>query len=192
MTGGLGTLIGLVQMLQQLDDPAVIGPATAVASLNPKTAATALALRRGSSGSERWLEARAAGGLGRGFAARGFRTDAALASDADATGASAGGGNVDYYSVKPAKGKNRWRRARKKAAFIKEQARAHRENKTARAEEREAERLQRWREQAEAARAWRAMRDAEAVNRAEAALREMGDGDGDRGRGDAAPGETRA
>ena len=171
---------------------AALEASTAVASLNPKTAATTLALRRGSSGSERWLEARAAGGLGRGFAARGFRTDAALASDADATGASAGGGNVDYYSVKPAKGKNRWRRARKKAAFIKEQARAHRENKTARAEEREAERLQRWREQAEAARAWRAMRDAEAVNRAEAALREMGDGDGDRGRGDAAPGETRA
>ena len=74
---------------------------------NPRTAAATLALRRGSSGSERWLEARAAGGLGRGFAARGFRTDAALASDADATGASAGGGNVDYYSVKPAKGKNR-------------------------------------------------------------------------------------
>ena len=171
---------------------AALEASTAVASLNPKTAATTLALRRGSSGSERWLEARAAGGLGRGFAARGFRTDAALASDADATGASAGGGNVDYYSVKPAKGKNRWRRARKKAAFIKEQARAHRENKTARAEEREAERLQRWREQAEAARAWRAMRDAEAVNRAEAALREMGDGDGDRGRGGAAPGETRA
>ena len=171
---------------------AALEASTAVASLNPKTAATTLALRRGSSGSERWLEARAAGGLGRGLAARGFRTDAALASDADATGASAGGGNVDYYSVKPAKGKNRWRRARKKAAFIKEQARAHRENKTARAEEREAERLQRWREQAEAARAWRAMREAEAVNRAEAALREIGDGDGDRGRGDAAPGETRA
>ena len=99
---------------------------------------------------------------------------------------------MDYYSVKPAKGKNRWRRARKKAAFIKEQARAHRENKTARAEEREAERLQRWREQAEAARAWRAMREAEAVNRAEAALREIVGGGGDGDAGDAAPGETRA
>jgi flagellar motor component MotA len=33
VTGGLGTLIGLVQMLQQMDDPAAIGPATAVASL---------------------------------------------------------------------------------------------------------------------------------------------------------------
>ena len=170
---------------------AALEASTAVASLNPRTAAATLALRRGSSGSERWLEARAAGGLGRGFAARGFRTDAALASDADATGASAGGGNVDYYSVKPAKGKNRWRRARKKAAFIKEQARAHRENKTARAEEREAERLQRWREQAEAARAWKAMREAEAVDRAERALRQIGGGDGDGSRVDAAPGEKR-
>ena len=33
VTGGLGTLIGLVQMLQQLDDPAAIGPAAAVALL---------------------------------------------------------------------------------------------------------------------------------------------------------------
>ncbi len=33
VTGGLGTLIGLVQLLQQLDDPGVIGPSTAVALL---------------------------------------------------------------------------------------------------------------------------------------------------------------
>ena len=80
---------------------------------------------------------------------------------------------MDYYSVKPTRGKNRWRRARAKAAFIKTQAREHRENKTMRAEEREAKRLQRWRENADAARAWKARKEAEAVERAESALRRL-------------------
>ena len=80
---------------------------TAVASLgaNPSygSSATRGFTHRGS-GSERWLAACATQGLGRGFAARGFRTQAAVASDAsDASDASnaASGGNVDYYSVKP-------------------------------------------------------------------------------------------
>ena len=158
---------------------------TAVASLsaNPSygSSATRGFTHRGS-GSERWLAACATQGLGRGFAARGFRTHVAVASDAsDASDASnaASGGNVDYYSVKPTRGKNRWRRARAKAAFIKTQAREHRENKTMRAEEREAKRLQRWRENADAARAWKARKEAEAVERAESALRQFNELDGD-------------
>jgi hypothetical protein len=86
---------------------------------------------------------------------------------------------VDYYSVKPTRGKNRWRRARAKAAFIKTQAREHRENKTMRAEEREAKRLQRWRENADAARAWKARKEAEAVELAESALRQLNELDAD-------------
>ena len=155
---------------------------TAVASLgaNPSygSSATRGFTHRGS-GSERWLAACA---THQGFAARGFRTHAAVASDAsDASDApdAASGGNVDYYSVKPTRGKNRWRRARAKAAFIKTQAREHRENKTMRAEEREAKRLQRWRENADAARAWKARKEAEAVDRAESALRQLNEPDGD-------------
>lgn len=152
---------------------------TAVASIgaNPSygSSATRGFTHRGS-GSERWLAACATQGLSRGFAARGFRTHAAVASDASNA---ASGGNVDYYSVKPTRGKNRWRRARAKAAFIKTQAREHRENKTMRAEEREAKRLQRWRENADAARAWKARKEAEAVERAESALRQLNELDGD-------------
>ena len=149
---------------------------TAVASLgaNPSygSSATRGFTHRGS-GSERWLAACA---THQGFAARGFRTHAAVESDASNA---ASGGNVDYYSVKPTRGKNRWRRARAKAAFIKTQAREHRENKTMRAEEREAKRLQRWRENADAARAWKARKEAEAVDRAESALRQLNEPDGD-------------
>jgi hypothetical protein len=48
-----------------------------------------------------------------------------------------------------------------------------------RAEEREAKRLQRWRENADAARAWKARKEAEAVDRAESALRQLNELDGD-------------
>ena len=48
-----------------------------------------------------------------------------------------------------------------------------------RAEEREAKRLQRWRENADAARAWKARKEAEAVELAESALRRLNELDGD-------------
>ena len=60
---------------------------------------------------------------------------------------------------KPAKGVNAWKRARKKAAFIKAQAKTHRENRTARANEREERRLERWRTLAANQRAWNAARE---------------------------------
>ena len=55
---------------------------------------------------------------------------------------------------KPRKGINAWKRARKKAAFIKANASAHRENRKARAAEREQKRLERWRDLAATQRAW--------------------------------------
>ena len=60
---------------------------------------------------------------------------------------------------KPAKGVNAWKRARKKAAFIKAQAKTHRENRAARAKEREERRLERWRTLAANQRAWNAARE---------------------------------
>ena len=67
------------------------------------------------------------------------------------------------FANKPSRGVNRWKRARKKAAFIKANARTHRENKTARAEEREMKRLERWRTLAATQRAWNAAKREQAM-----------------------------
>ena len=67
------------------------------------------------------------------------------------------------FANKPSRGVNRWKRARKKAAFIKANARTHRENRTARAEEREMKRLERWRTLAATQRAWNAAKREQAM-----------------------------
>ena len=67
------------------------------------------------------------------------------------------------FANKPSRGVNRWKRARKKAAFIKANARTHRENKTARAEERDMKRLERWRTLASTQRAWNAAKREQAM-----------------------------
>jgi hypothetical protein len=58
------------------------------------------------------------------------------------------------FANKPSRGINQWKRARKKAAFIKANATTRRENTTARAEERQTKRLERWRAIAATQRAW--------------------------------------
>jgi hypothetical protein len=78
---------------------------------------------------------------------------------------------TSHYDManKPRKGINAWKRARKKAAFIKANASAHRENRKARAAEREQKRLERWRDLAATQRAWEAAKAAEAREAATAA-----------------------
>ena len=67
------------------------------------------------------------------------------------------------FANKPTRGVNQWKRARKKAAFIKANAKTHRENRTARAEEREMKRLERWRTLAATQRAWNAAKREQAM-----------------------------
>ena len=87
---------------------------------------------------------------GSGFAAADTEADASVEDDDERPSS-----QYDFAN-KPSRGVNRWKRARKKAAFIKANARTHRENKTARAQEREMKRLERWRTLAATQRAWNA------------------------------------
>ena len=67
------------------------------------------------------------------------------------------------FANKPSRGINQWKRARKKAAWIKANSTVHRENKTKRAEEREAKRLEKWRTISQTQRAWNEMKRVQAT-----------------------------
>ena len=94
---------------------------------------------------------------GSGFAAADTEADASVEDDDERPSS-----QYDFAN-KPSRGVNQWKRARKKAAFIKANARTHRENKTARAEERQMKRLERWRTLAATQRAWNAAKREQAM-----------------------------